>query len=291
MIELANASLRLGLGLKGGIVERFDAVTSRGPVPIFWRGRGSTGPLCFPLVPFGNRLRDNRFSFEARDYALAPNTDADKLYLHGDGWLGDWSLIGRTDTEAVLGFSHAAAGAPYAYRAEQRFRIVDRTLAVDLSVTNTGSRRMPFGLGLHPFLPLTPRTEIRFEATHYWEQDGDFLPLLRRPAAGAFDFSAGRPVPHRWTNTEFEGWTGSALIGWPESGATLEVTAGPVFTRCMMFVSSRSFDPLFSGDWFCFEPMTHGVDAHHRADGGGLVALAPGKTLVGGVRFHASFPD
>lgn len=258
-------------------------------MPIFFRGRGKQQPLCFPLVPFGNRLRGNSFAFEGETYRLAPNTAADPLHIHGDGWLSTWSLQEASETEAVLTLDHTGEDAPYNYRVEQRFRLEGQALRIRLAVTNAGPRRMPFGLGLHPFLPLTPRTEIAFEASHFWEQDDAFLPTRRLPASGEWNFSRIKPLPHRWANTEFEGWSGHALVRWPERGAELRITTDPALGRCMLFVSSSSFDPGYRDDWFCFEPMTHGVDAHHR-QGGGLTPLETGETLAMEATFAFHLP-
>lgn len=286
-IRLANDALRLTLTQQGAAVEEFAAVTSHGSVPIFFRGKQQ--PLCFPLVPFSNRLRGNGFIFEGEIYRFTPNTAADPLYIHGDGWLSSWTIADVSQTGAVLTLDHSGKDAPYSYRAEQHFSLESKALRIRLVVTNTGLRRMPFGLGLHPYLPLTPRTEIAFEATHLWEQDAAFLPTRRQPAIAEWNFSQIKALPHRWANMEFEGWLGDALVRWPETGSELRITTEPKLDRCMLFVSSSSFDPGYQDDWFCFEPMTHGVDAHRRDDGG-LTPLEPGETLAMEATFAFRMP-
>ena len=63
----------------------------------------------FPLVPFGNRVVGNAFTFDGRTYRLAANTNGDRHYLHGDGWLGLWSPTTHSQTQLDLTFRHAAS--------------------------------------------------------------------------------------------------------------------------------------------------------------------------------------
>jgi aldose 1-epimerase len=53
------------------------------------------------------------------------------------------------------------------------------TLAVKLSIANTGERAFPFGLGFHPFFPRTPTTALDLDVKSYWENDDTLLPIRR----------------------------------------------------------------------------------------------------------------
>jgi aldose 1-epimerase len=77
-----------GLGLaatpEGGAIWRFFARHRNGEIPLFRApAPGESRPVlasaCFPLVPFGNRVRNNRFRFGKRDWQLHPNTHADPI--------------------------------------------------------------------------------------------------------------------------------------------------------------------------------------------------------------------
>ncbi|MEQ1956524.1 aldose 1-epimerase [Mesorhizobium sp. CN2-181] len=285
MFRLASGPLEADISPQGGSLVRFSRVVTHGEIPLLSRGRSGRGEaLCFPLVPFGNRLRDNCFNFAGTAYKLPANTAADPLYLHGDGWLGSWTALAYSRNTLSLEYRHDIDG-PYRYRAEQHFALSDRNLTVSLSVTNQGEGALPYGLGLHPFFPLTKQTVLTFAAERYWLQDAALLPLGSEPVHGAMDFSRGRSPATGWMNTEFEGWTGRAEIAWPETKSRLVIEADPIFSRCMMFVSGQGFDPTYEDDYFCFEPMTHGVDGHHRLHLAGLVLLQPSETLQGSCRF------
>ena len=57
--------------------------------------------------------------------------------------------------------------------------------------------------------------------------------------------------------------------------------------RYFLFISDPKFDPGYKYEFFAFEPMSHGANAHNLSDGGGLRRLAPGESLMGGIRLTA----
>jgi aldose 1-epimerase len=243
----------------------------------------------FPLVPFGNRIAGNEFAFDGRTYRLAANTNRDPHYLHGDGWLGLWSTVVHSQTRLELAFRRpAAANSPYVYCATEEIVVDEGGFAVALSVTNAGKRALPFGLGCHPYFPLTPLTTLEARASGYWTEKAQFLPDKQEALPAELDFNVPRPLPAHWVNNGFEGWDGTATIRWPERELALRVTASPEFDRYFVYVPDGRFEPGFKHDYFCFEPMTHHADAHHAPDLGGLRILAPGERFSGHIRFSLS---
>jgi aldose 1-epimerase len=241
---------------------------------------------CFPLVPFGNRVRANGFTFAGRRYTLIPN-HRDRHYLHGDGWLSHWDAAERTDDAVTLHLHQPAGRTPYCYTTEQRFVLGEDALAVTLAVRNTGADKLPFGLGLHPYFPLSPATTLRAAATCFWPEAEDLLPGSATGIAADRDFSRPRVLPQGWTNTGFGGWDGRAEIVWPERRMALDIAAEAAFRVWFLFVSDPAREPGYAFDHFCFEPMTHAPDAHNAPDLGGLAVLAPGEELRAGVTFRA----
>jgi aldose 1-epimerase len=277
-IDIASDSLRCVLSTQGGTIWRLEAHLGDGwqsllrPPP-----EGSDrDPLtagCFPLVPFGNRVEDNRFLVDGREYVLAPNTPWDPHYLHGDGWLSEWTLEDRDDSKASLSFEFH--GDIYSYRATQRFECDGTTLRATLGVTNLALQPMPFGLGWHPYFPLTPATTLKAAATAYWTEKAGWLPDACVKILDALDFSRPKKLPRQWVNNGFEGWDGDASIVWPERHMRLRIETAPALSRYFVFVSDTKFDPNYREDFFCFEPMSHSANGHNLADFGGLTTLAP----------------
>lgn len=290
IVELKNGTLSLRVSTGGGIVLGFWWDVEGGRIPLLREAPSdSAGALasgCYPLVPLGNRVKGNRFSFGGRDYSFEPNTDWDKHYLHGEGWQSAWSLISQTGSAVELAFSHRGGGTPYVYDAKQSFSLSDAGLEMRLTVENKGDVALPFGLGWHPYFPMTPATTLLAPASKFWTEVEGWLPGEATAIPADLDFSSPAPLPNHWVNNGFEGWSGEALISWPERGTQLRLTADPLFRHAFVFVSDTAFDTAFKRDYFCFEPMSHLANGHNLPGLGDLTVLEPGAQLTGAIRLR-----
>lgn len=292
VVDLEAGALSVSIATRGGLVLGFwrDAGGERVPLlrPSASQDADALGSSCYPLVPFGNRVKGNAFSFEGHDFRLQPNTAWDKHYLHGEGWQADWSIVKQTPSTIEMSFTHSGGNTPYVYRASQRFEIDETGLAMTLEVENTGRKAMPFGIGWHPYFPMTPNTTLFAPARKFWTEVEDWLPGEQTEIPPELDFGSPHMLPHRWVNNGFEGWSGEAIITWPERGTQLHLTADPIFKHAFVFVSDKTFDPRFKRDYFCFEPMSHLANGHRMEGLGDLVILKTGESLSGSIRMRPS---
>jgi aldose 1-epimerase len=292
VFTIENEWLGLQASTEGAAIWRFFAKDGSEKVslmraPLAADVRRAERSACFPLVPFGNRLSGNRFLFEGVAYELAANTDWDEHYLHGDGWTSEWRLAERTRRRARVAMRHNGAGTPYSYDAAQVFALDGPTLTLGLEVVNRGAGALPFGLGWHPYFPLTPGTTLRARASAVWLEGSDWLPKELATVPADLDFSIARELPRHWVNNGFEGWDGTCEIEWPDRQARLKLDADALFARYYLFVSDPKFDAGYNYEFFAFEPMSHSANGHNLQDGGGLRRLAPGQSLSGSIRFTA----
>lgn len=282
VISLKSGPVSSRINTRGGCLLRLDY----DDIPLLRPAAQDAAPIdsgCYPLVPFGNRVRGNRFRFEGRDYDLSANTDWDPHYLHGEGWRSEWAVTDQRQDSAEISHRHEGTALPYTYEASQKITLSPDGADLHLSVTNCGDRAMPFGIGWHPYFPMTPQTTLQTETGRIWTEEPGWLPGTPVAPPQDLDFATPRGLPHRWVNNCFERWSGRARIDWPEHGLALRITADPLFGTMFLFVSDVSFDPGYRRDFFALEPMSHLADGHNQPDLGGLVALAPGETLVGGL--------
>ena len=77
----------------------------------------------------------------------------------------------------------------------------------------------------------------------------------------------------------YTGWGGSACIRWPERDLQLTLAmpnfmrdGGPALHYCLVYRPPQ-------GPAFCFEPITHPIDAFHLAGTPGLHTLGAGESL------------
>lgn len=287
-VILENDCLRLELSARFGAVlsleYRRDGTYTHVLRPARPFVSDATQSAAFPLVPFGGRIADNSFEMDCVRHELQPNTD-DPLRLHGDGWISEWTPHRVDPTRVVLSLHHAKnAEAPWQYFVQQRFSLLEDALEVTFLVENEGTETLPFGLGWHPYFPLTPQTRLTAPALAIWADGADFLPTVRNHIPPELDFSTPTPLPDIWINNVFEGWNRTAEINWPERHLSLRISATETMGSFVLFRPDQHFDDQYRGDWFCLEPMTHVVDAFHHSGRGGLVMLSPGETLAAGIK-------
>ncbi len=288
LVTLTNRHLQAQVAPSiGGALARLDALTGGAPFPLlraFEPGEQIPGPgqmACFPLVPWSNRIGGAGFTFEARRITLTPNRAGEPCPIHGEGWQRAWQVETQSASSVELVLDRRAA-APFCYVARLRYWLAGRALEVRLEVTNCGVRTLPFGLGLHPWMPRADGVLLRAGAVAAWERGEGGLPVAPIAIPDSWDFSTARAVPVQGIDNVFSGWDGEAEIVWPANGQCLRISADMDYYIV--------YTPA-GANYFCFEPVDHMINAHNLAGGParhGLRLLAPGQTLARSVRFaHA----
>lgn len=272
----------------GAGLARYDLIDGGDPVPLFrpapadWDGQ----PFdlgCIVLVPWSNRISGAGFRFDGAFHALAPNLAGQPFPIHGNGFAAPWDTVSTTPGDAAFRLVSDGPG-PYAYAADLAYGLDAGALTMTLTVENRGDRPLPYGLGFHPWLPRTAGTRIRASATGVWLEDESHLPTrhVRLEDRPSWDFGEGRALPADWINNGFTGWNGRAEMVWDDRDIALDIAAEPPLNTYIVYSPSKA------ADFFCFEPISHAVDAHN-LDGGpethGLRVLTPGQSLTAICRF------
>ena len=254
-------------------VELLRTATSRAP----------TDMAAFPLFPFSGRIGNGRFRWQGRDVQLEPNFPPEPHAIHGQAWLGEWDTVAVTADRALLRYVHAADSWPWAYRAEQHFRLGPNGLALELSLTNLSDEPMPAGIGWHPYFP-SAGAEIEADTALVWETGSDMLPLPPRALVAGEHLNAGARVSQLELDTPFTTGSRPVTIRWPEQRRMLRMLPDDAFRFLIVYTPAGR-------DYFCAEPVSHVPDMVNLAAPAGetgLVSLAPGETLKGAVRLELS---
>jgi aldose 1-epimerase len=90
-----------------------------------------------------------------------------------------------------------------------------------------------------------------------------------------WDFARASKLPAAWVNNGFDRWDRRATIVQPEDGITLALEGSPELGVYILY------SPSSDAGFFCFEPVSHSVDAHHSE---GLVPLEPGERFQAQMR-------
>jgi len=229
---------------------------------------GLPGKLgCFPLVPWSNRIAQGGFDCPEGWLALVPNSLTDPLPIHGSAWQQPWQVISHTDNEVVLQLD---SDTPFAYRARQRFHLREGRLSIELHVTHLAERAAWHGLGLHPYFPRTANTRLQARAEQVWLCDADKLPTQLGSLPAEWDFQHLKGLPETRVDNGFCQWDGHCMIQQPELGYELQCQA-----------SGSDYYLLYCPaglDFFCLEPVSHPVNAHHLPGRPGLRLLEQGQS-------------
>ena len=100
-----------------------------------------------------------------------------------------------------------------------------------------------------------------------------------------WNFATLRALPRPWINNAFIGWDGRAKIVWPDRALSLEIAAEPPISTYIVY------SPAFDADFFCFEPVTHPVDAHNHPWRDGEKWIDCSRTRAGNGDFLPFFTE
>jgi aldose 1-epimerase len=225
------------------------------------------------LAPFSNRIAGG-FWFEGTQHLLTTNFAGEPCPIHGDAFQRAWQIEAATTGEATLRLDQGVFG-PFRYAARLVYRLSEGGLSASLALCNTSDSTLPFGFGFHPWFPRSPATRLAFAAAGHWPEGDRHLPATLAEVAlpATLDFAMPRALPEGWINTGFADWTGTAdiLQGW--DAASVRLTAQRLATVIV-------YSPGRKSGFFCFEPVSHPVNAHNLPGQPGLVALAPGGDIA-----------
>ncbi|MDX0111185.1 aldose 1-epimerase [Sinorhizobium meliloti] len=291
-IELSNGEARLiarpdlGAGLTA-----FDVLHDGVWQAIFRRVDPSTAhPFALSnilLVPFSGRVSGGGFTFDGTFHALPRNVETELYPIHGNGFSVAWDVASLSADLLTLTLSAEGPG-PFRYDATMSYRLQGAGLVMELSLVNRARIRLPYGAGFHPWFVRERDTTLHAPARGVWLEQSDHLPKAHDAIAAQadLDFNRPKPLPARWINNWFDGWDGRARIHWPSRGLAVDVDASEGLRQYVVF------SPAAAADFFCFEPVTHPVDAFNlpgKAEAHGLKILEPDESLAVSARVAADF--
>ncbi|MES2821569.1 MAG: aldose 1-epimerase [Pseudomonadota bacterium] len=221
----------------------------------------------YPLAPWSNRIAQGGFAGPDGWLALAPNSPNDPLPIHGSAWQQPWQVLEQSPTQITL---HLDCQVPFAYRAVQRVLLNRGRLEMHLQVTHQDVRAAWHGLGWHPYFPRTAHTRLQAPARHLWQADDGHLSTGLGLLPKIWDFSEPKHLPAQQVDHAFGGWNGECRIIQADAGYQL-ICRGTGTEHYLLYCPpAQSF--------FCFEPVTHPVNAHHLPGHPGLQLLRQGQS-------------
>jgi len=272
----------------GAGLARFDLKLFGQHVPVLrplkGKPRNENELALYLMAPFSNRIGRNAFTWREQRHCLTPNVDGELFALHGDAWQQSWNVIEQTARHVRLQLQSRRT-LPFTYEADITWRLDGAALLADLCLTHRGDCPMLYGGGFHPWLLRDQDTRLQSQMQGWWSEDAWHLPVAWHSIGkeDALNFKSSRTLPTSFVNTGFTGWNGMADIIWPKRGVALQIEADAPLNRCVVY------SPGEHSGFFCFEPVTHDIDAHNSASPmvSGLIELAEGESLCMSISFAA----
>ncbi|MBB3105197.1 aldose 1-epimerase [Azomonas macrocytogenes] len=271
MIVLQNATTRLELLPElGGAIASWTLLASGQPLlqsPV--GDRYSWGKVaCFPLVPWSNRIEHGGYQSAQGWLQLRCVLEDEPYPIHGTGWHQAWEAVEQSAQTALL---RLVSEEPYPYQAEQKIALNEQGLLIELSVVHQGHEPAWYGIGLHPFFPRWKHTRLQASARAVWFEKNQRFPRHERKIEGDWCFTKAKELPATLIDHAFSGWNGEFSIIQPDAGYRLECLTEHSDTFILYTPPDK--------DFFCFEPVSHPINAHHLQDRPGLRLLQAGQRI------------
>lgn len=245
------------------------------------------------LMPWPNRVRDGRFTFEGKEQQLALTEPALSNASHGLVRWALWEPVEHTDAALTVAYSLLPQqGWDYPLDLQVRYELTDDGLVVTPEATATGAGPAPFAFGAHPYLTTgedrVDELELRLPADTVLTVDERLIPTGTAAVPADLDFRTPRAVgdarvDHAYTD-----------LAAHDGRWEISVAAGGLRRTLWAQADAFGYAQVFTGDSLppararrtgvAVEPMT--APANALATGEGLIVLQPGERWTGtwGVR-------
>jgi aldose 1-epimerase len=251
-------------------------------------GYGDEAPPPFGcgivLVPWPNRVRDGRWTHDARTLQLDITEPARGNALHGLLRNTSYQVVDRTGCSMTLRAQvFPQNGYPFRLDTKVRYTLVSDGMHVTHTVRNVGSACAPVAVGAHPFLAIgdvpTDTLTLTVSADHHIDVDDRLNPIGVSSVQGTdWDLRDGRTVAtlnldDAWSGLTMDGGGSTHWLSAPD-GRTVSLWADEQFGYVQVFIT-REFPrrgELITA--VAIEPMTAPADAFN--SGEGLRWIEPG---------------
>ncbi len=163
------------------------------------------------LVPWPNRIRDGKYSFDGEDLQLAISEPKFGNASHGLLRFGTYQAIEHTDDRLVLGADVVPqTGYPFHLRTRVTYALRADGLHVTHAIENIGAKAAPVALGVHPYLQIggvpTEDLVVHSTGTTTLVLDDRNIPVDEVPVDAATDLREGRRLGDASLDNGYRGW-------------------------------------------------------------------------------------
>ena len=244
--------------------------------------RGGRGQL---LMPWPNRIRDGRYSYDGRSLQLGLSEAARGNASHGLARWAAWTLEEHSPASVSLTYRlMAQSGYPWTVDLHVLYDLSADGLTVTQTATNLSSSPAPYASGAHPYLTVgagpVAGWELTLPASTRLVVDEQLIPVGEEPVDGtAYDFRVTRPLRDTVVDSAFgdldrdENGVATVEVRAPETGDAVALWVDDRHHWLQVYTAEQDSPPRQA---LAVEPMTAPPNAF--ASGRDLITLAPAGT-------------
>ena len=232
------------------------------------------------LIPFPNRIRDGKYTFNRRSYKLPINFPSQKHAIHGLLYDRKFTVKERTVSKGSSSillehlYLGGTDGYPFRFKVQIKFALSANGFECSTIIKNEASTRIPIGDGWHPYFRVKGRIDdllLRIPSTQQIEVDSRMIPT---GGLKPFEkFSSLSKIGDETIDAGFRLRKGQGLARTEllDQEHDLKITVWQE-TGEMKYNYVQIFSPP-SRDSIAIEPMTCNINAFN--NGEGLIVLRP----------------
>ena len=275
--------VEVGGGLRTYRVDGTDVVAGYADDEVCRAGRGQV------LMPWPNRIRDGKYTFEGVDLQLGLSEAALHNASHGLVRWATWQLHWHNDDWSALTVRtrlHPQPGWNGILDLSVNYVLDREGLTVSAHAANVGQTSAPFGFGAHPYIALgdTPLADVELTIPAGLEVlvDEQLIPTGTAPVRPEVDFRTARALGATELDTAF------TELSRPTTTGAWEVVVGGLATGdvtvwgdedlgwVQVFTAKGKDTGVDGVRGIAVEPMSCPANAFNTGEG--LVVLAPGDS-------------
>ncbi|BBG22785.1 hypothetical protein IC006_0069 [Sulfuracidifex tepidarius] len=147
MINLYNNILNAKISEEGAYL--FSV--KRGDKDLILQGnmeRKTRGGMAL-LIPFANRIKEGKYTFEGKTYSLPVNSEGNAI--HGFAKDVKWNIDEASVDTARLSVTLKNAGYPSTLKCKVIYALSGNSISVSIEINNVGDNDAPLTVGAHPY--------------------------------------------------------------------------------------------------------------------------------------------
>jgi aldose 1-epimerase len=242
----------------------------------------------YVLIPYSNRLKDGKFRFRGKEYAVSPSP-AFGIAIHGFARDLPWRVEHAAATQLVAGFDWRSDGRPewpFAFSSRIEIELDGRTLRTTTRLRNESKQPFPAGFGHHPYFQRVLEgaddgAQVEIPCSRYYLADKCIPSAAAVAIDPRLDFRKSRSLdrPDLIDDCLTGRERGKPVrIRYPRSRVNVEMTADEVFSHVVFYVPPGK-------TFFAVEPVTNANDGFNLfergIEGTGVFVLQPGEEKSG----------